>query len=57
MRCDTRAHGRSQELIGFNTLLMCDDADLRELGLRKGVRVTILGAMRGWAAAELARLS
>ena len=36
---------------------MCDDADLKELGLRKGARVKILGAMRGWAADELARLT
>ena len=34
---------------------MCDDADLKELGLRKGVRVKILGAMRDWAADQLAR--
>ena len=31
---------------------MCDDADLKELSLRKGVRVKILG----WAADQLARL-
>ena len=47
----------AQEQIGFDALLLCDDADLKELGLRKGVRVKILGAMRGWAAEELARLS
>ena len=46
----------AQEQIGFDALLMCDDADLKGLGLRKGVRVKILGAMRGWAATELARL-
>ena len=46
----------AQEQIGFDALLLCDDADLKELGLRKGVRVKILGAMRGWAADELARL-
>ena len=34
----------------------CDDFDLKELGLRKGVRLKILGTMRGWAAGELARL-
>ena len=50
--------GPSQEQIGFAALLLCDDADLKELGLRnlKGVRFKILGAMRGWAADELARL-
>ena len=47
---------RTQEQIGFDALLLCDDADLAELGLRKGVRVKILGTMRGWAARELARL-
>ena len=46
----------AQEQIGFDALLLCDDADLKELGLRKGVRVKILGAMRSWAADELARL-
>ena len=35
---------------------MCDDADLKELGLRKGVRVKIMGTMRSWAADQLARL-
>ena len=47
----------AQEEIGFDALLLCNDADLAGLGLRKGVRVKILGAMRGWAADELARLS
>ena len=46
----------TQELIGFDTLLLCGDDDLKQLGLRKGVRVKILGVMRGWAAGELARL-
>ena len=50
----------AQEQIGFDALLLCDDADLKELGLRKArgkdVCVKILGAMRGWAADELARL-
>ena len=46
-----------QEEIGFDALLMCTDADLAGLGLRKGVRVKILAAMRGWAANELAHLS
>ena len=50
------AHCRPQELIGFDALLLCDDADLKGLGVRKGVRVKILGVMRGWAATELARL-
>ena len=50
------ARRRAQEQIGFDALLLCDDADLKELGLRKGVRVKILGKMRGWAASELARL-
>ena len=45
-----------QEEIGFDALLLCNDADLAGLGLRKGVRVKILGTMRGWAATELARL-
>ena len=49
-------HRRAQEQIGFDALLLCDDADLKELGLRKGVRVKILGVMRGWAASEMARL-
>ena len=48
---------RAQEQVGFDALLLCNDADLKELGLRKGVRVKILGTMRGWAASELARLS
>ena len=47
----------AQEQIGFDSLLLCTDADLAELGLRKGVRVKILGTMRGWAARELAHLS
>ena len=47
---------RAQEQVGFDALLLCEDADLKELGLRKGVRVKILGTMRGWAAGELARL-
>ena len=47
---------RSQEQVGFDVLLMCDDGDLKELGLRKGVRVKILGTISGWAAGELARL-
>ena len=49
---------RTQEQVGFDALLLCEDADLKELGLRKGVRVRvkILGTMRGWAAGELARL-
>ena len=47
----------AQEQIGFDALLLCDDADLKELGLRKGVRVKILGTMRSWAARELARLT
>ena len=46
----------AQEQVGFDVLLLCEDADLKELGLRKGVRVKILGTMRGWAAGELARL-
>ena len=46
-----------QEEIGFDALLLCNDADLAGLGLRKGVRVKVLGAMRGWAANELAHLS
>ena len=50
-------HWCAQEQIGFDSLLLCTDADLAELGLRKGVRVKILGTMRGWAARELARLS
>ena len=49
-------HCRAQEQVGFDALLLCEDADLKELGLRKGVRVKILGTMRGWAAGELARL-
>ena len=53
----THAHcRRAQEQIGFDALLLCKDADLKELGLRKGVRVKILGTMHGWAAEELARL-
>ena len=52
----TQRLAEAQEQIGFDALLLCDDADLKELGLRKGVRVKILGAMRGWAADELARL-
>ena len=55
-RAAARCPCRAQELIGFDALLMCDDADLKGLGLRKGVRVKILGVMRGWAASELARL-
>ena len=47
----------AQEQIGFDVLLLCSDADLAELGLRKGVRVKILGTMRGWAVQELAQLS
>ena len=49
----------AQEQIGFDALLLCTDADLVELGLRKGVRVRvkILGTMRGWAARELVHLS
>ena len=47
---------RAQEQIGFDALLLCDDADLKKLRLRKGLRVKILGMMRGWAATELARL-
>ena len=47
----------AQEQIGFDRLLMCSDADLAKLGLRIGVRVKILGKMRGWAASELAHLS
>ena len=35
---------RAQEQIGFDALLMCDDADLKELGLREGVRVGQVGA-------------
>ena len=35
---------------------MCDDADLKELGSRKGMRVNIRGAMCDWAADQLARL-
>ena len=47
----------AQEQIGFDALLLCNDADLAGLGLRKGVRVKILGSMRGWAAHELAHLT
>ena len=56
MRCDSTSAG-PQEQVGFDALLLCEDADLKELGLRKGARVKILGTMRGWAASELARLS
>ena len=55
-RLALRLYCRAQEQVGFDALLLCDDADLKELGLRKGVRVKILGVMRGWAASELARL-
>ena len=55
LRCCSAA-GPRQERVGFDALLLCEDADLKELGLRKGVRVKILGRMRGWAAGELAQL-
>ena len=42
----------AQEQIGFDALLLCDDADLKELGLRKGARVKILSVMRDWAASD-----
>ena len=35
---------RAQEQIGFDALLVCDDADLKELGLREGVRVGQVGS-------------
>ena len=38
-----------QEEMGFDALLLCDNADLMELGLRKGARVKILSVMRDWA--------
>ena len=43
----TCSHSRAKKQIGFDALLLCKDADLKELGLRKGVRVKILDTMHG----------
>ena len=42
--------------MGFDALLLCTDADLAELDIKKGARLKIIGHAKRWATAELEKL-